>query len=129
MIQKYVLVVLFFFGAIGKINAVSQRIEQKGDSTMLALKIKDLNVRKASLQKQIETEDKKRNRVIEGVDPESMELINDRQDSICLALRSQLTDVQLELNELVPDKTVLQLIQQYNVLSEKSTSNKKKEKD
>lgn len=129
MIQKYVLVVLFFFGAIGKINAVSQRIEQKGDSTMLALKIKDLNVRKASLQKQIETEDKKRNRVIEGVDPESMELINDRQDSICLALRSQLTDVQLELNELVPDKTVLQLIQQYNVLSEKSTLNKKKEKD
>lgn len=126
MIQKYVLVVLFFFGAIGKINAVSQRIEQKGDSAMLALKIKDLNVRKASLQKQIETEDKKRNRVIEGVDPESMELINDRQDSICLALRSQLTDVQLELNELVPDKTVLQLIQQYNVLSEKPTSSKKK---
>lgn len=126
MIQKYVLVVLFFFGAIGKINAVSQRIEQKGDSAMLALKIKDLNVRKASLQKQIETEDKKRNRVIEGVDPESMELINDRQDSICLALRSQLTDVQLELNELVPDKTVLQLIQQYNVLSEKNTSSKKK---
>lgn len=126
MIQKYVLVVLFFFGAIGKINAVSQRIEQKGDSTMLALKIKDLNVRKASLQKQIETEDKKRNRVIEGVDPESMELINDRQDSICLALRSQLTDVQLELNELEPDKTVLQLIQQYNVLSEKNTSSKKK---
>ena len=120
MIQKYVLMVLFFCGGIGIINAVPQRIEQKDDSTMNAIKIMNLNARKTSLQKQIELEDKKRNRVIEGVDPENMELINDRQDSLCLALRSQLTDVQLELNELVPKKTVLQVIQHYNVLSGKN---------
>lgn len=125
MIRKYVLMVLFFCGGIGVINAVPQRIEQKDDSTMIALRIKNLNARKVSLQKQIETEDKKRNRVIAGVVPESLERINDRQDSLCLALRSQLTEVQLELNELVPEKTIQQLIQQYNVIS----GNRKKEKD
>lgn len=125
MIRRYVLMVLFFCGGVGLINAAPQRIEQKDDSTMIALKIKNLNARKVSLKKQIETEDKKRNRVIAGVDPESLERINDRQDSLCLALRSQLTEVQLELDELVPEKTIQQLIQQYNAIS----GNRKKEKD
>ena len=80
-----------------------------------ALKIKNLNIRKADLQKQIKMEDKKRNRAIDGVDPETMEAINDKQDSICLALRSELSDIQLELNELIPQKTILQLIQQHPV--------------
>lgn len=85
------------------------------DSTVNALKIKNLNIRKADLQKQIKIEDKKRNRTIEGVEPETMEAINDKQDSICLALRSELTDIQLELNELRPPKTIIQLIQQHPV--------------
>lgn len=85
------------------------------DSTVNALKIKNLNIRKADLQKQIKMEDKKRNRAIDGVDPETMEAINDKQDSICLALRSELSDIQLELNELIPQKTILQLIQQHPV--------------
>lgn len=85
------------------------------DSTVNALKIKNLNIRKADLQNQIKIEDKKRNRTIEGVEPETMEAINDKQDSICLALRSELTDIQLEINELRPQKTIIQLIQQHPV--------------
>ena len=85
------------------------------DSTVNALKIKNLNIRKADLQNQIKIEDKKRNRTIEGGEPETMEAINDKQDSICLALRSELTDIQLELNELRPPKTIIQLIQQHPV--------------
>lgn len=47
------------------------------------------------LEKEIAEQDAKRNRQIPGVAPETMEGINDRQDSICLALRSQLVDLKL----------------------------------
>ena len=95
-------------------NAKSQT--SQNDSTVNAIKIKNLNNRKATLQKQIAVEDKKRNTVIEGVSPETLEKRNERQDSICLELRSELTDVELELKELGADNTTAQIAQQYNNL-------------
>ena len=68
----------------------------------------------AALQKQITVEDKKRNAVIEGVSPETLEKRNERQDSICLELRSELTDVEIELKELGADNTTAQIALQYN---------------
>ena len=53
-----------------------------------------------ALKKKIELEDRKRNQTIDGVSGISMEKINVRQDSICLDLRSQLVDVQLQIKEL-----------------------------
>ena len=88
----------------------------QNDSTVNTIKITNLKNRKAALQKQIAVEDKKRNVVIEGVSPETLEKMNERQDSICLELRSELTDVELELKELGADNTTAQIAQQYNNL-------------
>lgn len=74
-----------------------------GQATVDAVKLKELNLRRESLQKRIETEDAKRNRHIDGVSAQVQEAADDRQDSLCLALRSQLVDVELELRELSTD--------------------------
>lgn len=77
---------------------------QASDSITTALKVRELKIRKQSLQQRIAAEDKKRNQVVSGVTPETQELINDRQDSICLDLRSQLVAVELEMEEIKPTK-------------------------
>lgn len=88
----------------------------QNDSIVNAIKIKNLKDRKAELKKRIATEDKKRNTVIEGVSPETLEKIIERQDSICLELRSELTAVELELKELGADIATTQIAQQFNRL-------------
>ena len=88
----------------------------QNDSIVNAIKIKNLKDRKAELKKRIATEDKKRNTVIEGVSPETLEKIIQRQDSICLELRSELTAVELELKELGADIATTQIAQQFNRL-------------
>ena len=88
----------------------------QNDSTVNAIKINNLKNQKTALQKRIAVEDKKRNAVIEGVSPETLEKRNERQDSICLELRSELTSIELELNELGADGTTAQIAQQYNNL-------------
>jgi hypothetical protein len=88
----------------------------QNDSILNAIKIKNLKDRKAELKKRIATEDKKRNTVIEGVSPETLEKIIERQDSICLELRSELTAVELELKELGADIATTQIAQQFNRL-------------
>ena len=92
---------------IGLANASAQT---KADTVKVQIKIKELKQTEATLKKRIETEDKKRNRNIEGVSEISMNEMNQRQDSICLDLRSQLVDVQLQVKELElsikPDATL-----------------------
>ena len=98
------------------IESNAQGQTSQNDSTVNAIKIKNLKNRKAALQKQIAVEDKKRNAVIEGVSPETLEKRNERQDSVCLELRSELTAIELELKELGADNTMIQIAQQYNNL-------------
>lgn len=98
------------------IECNAQGHTSQNDSTVNAIKIKNLKNQKVALQKQIAAEDKKRNAVIEGVSPETLEKRNERQDSICLELRSRLTAIELELKELGADNATVQIAQQYNNL-------------
>lgn len=104
--MKKILFILFC-SVIGLANASAQT---KADTVKVQIKIKELKQTEATLKKRIETEDKKRNRNIEGVSETSMDEINQRQDSVCLDLRSQLVDVQLQIKELElsikPDATL-----------------------
>ena len=104
--MKKILFILFC-SVIGLANASAQT---KTDTVKVQIKIKELKQTEATLKKRIGTEDKKRNRNIEGVSETSMDVINQRQDSVCLDLRSQLVDVQLQVKELElsikPDATL-----------------------
>lgn len=104
--MKKILFILFC-SVIGLANASAQT---KADTVKVQIKIKELKQIEATLKKHIETEDKKRNQNIEGVSEISMNEMNQRQDSICLDLRSQLVDVQLQVKELElsikPDATL-----------------------
>lgn len=104
--MKKILFILFC-SVIGLVNASAQT---KADTVKVQIKIKELKQAEATLKKRIETEDKKRNRNIEGVSETSMDEMNQRQDSVCLDLRSQLVDVQLQVKELElsikPDATL-----------------------
>ena len=104
--MKKILFILFC-SVIGLANASAQT---KADTVKVQIKIKELKQTEATLKKRIETEDKKRNRNIEGVSETSMDEINQRQDSVCLDLRSQLVDVQHQIKELElsikPDATL-----------------------
>ena len=99
--------------------------EDKHNNTVQAIKIKELNLRKANLQKQIKIEDQKRNQTLSGVTAETQEMLNNKQDSICLELRSQLVSVELELKELVPDKTTATIVNQFNILQNQQQTGKK----
>lgn len=94
--MKKILFILFC-SIIGISNAPAQT---KADTVKVQVKIKELKQTEVTLKKRIKIEDKKRNQNIEGVSEISMNDINERQDSICLDLRSQLVDVQLQVKEL-----------------------------
>ncbi|MGM9768330.1 MAG: hypothetical protein ACI3Z0_07710 [Candidatus Cryptobacteroides sp.] len=103
--------------------------DARQDSTLIALKIKELNTRKEALAKQIKAEDAKRNRAVQGVSPETQERLDDKQDSICLALRSQLVAVNLELKELVPDRTTSSIVNYFNDLMKPEEEENREDKE
>lgn len=72
---------------------------EKNDSVANVARLKTLQTKRDSLSTLIKQEDAKRNRQLNGVSEEVQEQMNDRQDSLCLDLRSQLVDVQLEIWE------------------------------
>lgn len=82
------------------VDVEAQEKSTQNDSTVTAVRVRNLNKRKVSLQKRIAAEDKKINTVIEGATYETVERRRDRQDSVCLQLRSDLVEVELELKEL-----------------------------
>lgn len=94
-----------------------------GDSAVNAIKVKNLRIQITDLERKIKEEDAKRNKTILGVSPEQLEQMNDRQDSICLALRSQKTDKELELKELTAKQTAAALAQQLMTLQQQGQGN------
>ncbi len=115
--------------------AFAQNRPQADEATVNAIKVKELTLKKESLLKKIAAEDAKRDQSINGVAPETQEMLNDRQDSVCLALRSQLVSVNLELKELTADKpvaldpdspTTIAIINQFNELKEEYENSQNK---
>ena len=93
---------------------ISAQAPNRNDSIAKAVRLKSLQGRRNELQREIKIQDTKRNKQMIGVSPKAQEEINDRQDSICLALRSELADVILEIKEISPVTVPNQLINQYN---------------
>lgn len=115
--------------------AFAQNRPQADEATVNAIKVKELTLKKESLLKKIAAEDAKRDQSINGVAAETQEMLNDRQDSVCLALRSQLVSVNLELKELTADKpvaldpdspTTIAIINQFNELKEEYENSQNK---
>lgn len=104
------------------VSISAQKKVTPNDSVMNVVKIKLLTEKKTKLKRQIAIEDAKRNEVVTGVTPEIQEVLNDKQDSICLELRSQLVAVELELKEFVPEDTVSTIVGQLNLLNQKQQS-------
>ena len=115
--NKNCLILLLAMAAFSFALSQTLSAQNRADSTLVALRLNELKTRKADIQKQIETEDRKRNQTIEGVSAETMERMNMTQDSICLELRSQLVEVELEMAELTLNNPLpAQFLQQFNRL-------------
>lgn len=95
------------------------------DSITTAIRLNTLNKQRQDLQDSIKVADAARNASIDGVSPERMEQINDQQDSLCLALRSRLVSVELEIEEITPDRVPSQLLQQYGDMLQNSQQGRK----
>lgn len=104
-------------------DAFAQSTHVRNDSIAANLKLNGLRSKRDKLQKEIKIQDAKRNIQTNGVAPETLEEMNDIQDSVCLALRSELVDVILEIKENSVDIPSSVLIQQYNdLLNSRSTT-------
>ena len=104
MIKKIMTFGLFFLLSLA-VFAQTDNNTPENDTIINMMRIQELNAQKDSLLNQIKIEDAKRNMIIDSPSFEQMEIINDRQDSICLDLRSKLTYINLELKELEEYKT------------------------
>lgn len=126
MRNKILLNVIVFIAALSCNDTLALSPATRNDSIATTLKLNGLQTKRDKLQNEIKAADAKRNKQMTGVAPETLEAMNDRQDSICLALRSELVDVILEIKEISPDVTSPVLLQQYNNLvgkPEQSNSN------
>lgn len=116
MKQKFLLYATIAIASLVGNDAFAQSTPVRNDSIAANLKLNGLRSKRDKLQKEIKIQDAKRNIQTNGVTPETLEEMNDRQDSVCLALRSKLVDVILEIKENSVDIPSSVLIQQYNGL-------------
>ena len=70
------------------------------DSLRYTIKMRELNNRREALQQRIKQEDSRRGTIIPDATPAQQEAAIMEQDSICLALRSELVEVNLAIDEL-----------------------------
>lgn len=118
-------VLLLVMAAFTGSDLFAQNTPSRNDSIAATLRLHGLQARREKLQQEIKVQDAKRNKQVAGVAPETLEEMNDRQDSVCLALRSQLMEVILEIKEVSPEVASPALLQQYNQLINKPKQEKK----
>lgn len=126
--KKYAFLLLMasLYSATDNQACAQQVTTSRNDSITNMIRLKSLQTQREALQQKIREEDNKRNVQINGITPERQEELNNRQDSICLSLRSQLVDVTLEIKEIAPNVASAQFMQQYNnLIGKKKESDKK----
>ncbi len=114
--RKIILSLAVVAMSLSMAQAIFAQATANNDSIATAIRLNILQNKKKSLQKEIKIQDFGRNKQISGVSAETLEEINNKQDSLCLALRSELVDVILEIKELSPGVASSRLINQYNNL-------------
>lgn len=102
--NRILFLAIISFALFASVTASAQDHTGKADSLATAIRIKVLKDKQLQLKKQIVAEDRKRNQQIEGVSFASLGQMNERQDSICIDLRSRLVSVELELKEVTSSK-------------------------
>lgn len=126
MKQNIFLIVAIVIASFISNDMSAQTTPTRNDSIATTLRLKGLRDKREKLQNEIKVQDANRNKQMAGVTPETLEEMNDRQDSICLALRSELVDVMLEIKELSPEVTSPALLQQYGNLLHKPAEKPRK---
>lgn len=124
--MKKCVLLLFVASMYSAMACAQEAATSKENPVAGSVRMKSLQAKRDSLQQAIRVEDAKRNAQINGVTPERQEELNNRQDSICLDLRSQLVEVTLEIKEMAPDVATPQFMQQYNQLLGKKRKTDKK---
>ena len=121
MKRNIIFFVVFLIATFVGNDMFAQSVPSRNDSIAATLRLHALQSRREKLQNEIKMQDAKRNKQVVGVAPETLEEMNDVQDSICLALRSELVDIVLEIKEVSPEVSSPALLQQYNNLVSKPT--------
>lgn len=122
MMKKIILLSAVAAMSLSVSQSISSHPVENNDSIATALRLNSLQNKRESLQREIKAQDAKRDKQIAGVSAVTLEEMNDRQDSICLSLRSELVDVILEIKELSPQTASPQLINHLNNLVNRKDS-------
>lgn len=110
-------------------SSVAQEKDTPNDSIARMVKLKELEIKRTNLIKEIKIEDSKRDKSISGVTFETQERLNDKQDSICLDLRSRLVSIELEIKELDPLSEIENAISRHFELKNNSSKVGRKENE
>ena len=124
--NRHIIFILLILITVNVVTYAQSNINVS-DSISIALRLKTLRSQKERLQEEIREQDTKRNKQIVGVSAKTLEYMNNKQDSICLELRSALTDVNLEIKELMTITVTPQLMNQINSIIKSQNRSKPKE--
>lgn len=114
--KKIILLGVLSAMSLSMSQEIHSQATERNDSIATAIRLNSLQNKRESLQREIKAQDAKRDKQIVGVSAATLEEMNDRQDSLCLSLRSELVDVILEIKELSPTVDSPQLINHLNNL-------------
>lgn len=98
--KRYIIILTALMLTVAASSFAARQDDRQQPQISDAMQIKILSIKKDKLQIKLLEEESLRNRIMPGVAPEAMEEANERQDSICLALRSEIVDIDLQIEEL-----------------------------
>ena len=83
-----------------KLSLAKEQAPMVADTETHIGQIKTLEAKEQILQKKLDAEMQKRNATFSETRADVIEDLNDRQDSVCLDLKSQIVDIQLQIRDI-----------------------------